>query len=63
MIDKFEYDPQYHEYYPSPEMQEKLRREEQERVYQVFRAEKKSHAVAYKLSMEEVYGPYWWRYK
>ena len=63
MINKFEYDPQYHEYYPSPEMEREMEQQKQQDLYNEYYYKYEDHAIAYKLSMEEVYGPNWWRYK
>ena len=63
MINKFEYDPQYHEYYPSPEMEQQMEQQQQQDLYDKYYSKTHDHAYAYKISMQEVYGPNWWRYK
>lgn len=56
----FEYDPEYHEYYPSPEMEREMQHDEQQKLYKFYYSQYENHAVAHKLSMQEVYGNLWY---
>ena len=55
-----EYDPQYHEYYPTDLEIEQMAVQQQQDSYEFYLKNGMNPAVAYRLSMEEVYGPKWY---
>lgn len=55
-----EYDPEYHEYYPTEQEIEQMAAQQQQDNYEFYLKCGMNPATAYRISMEEVYGPKWY---
>ena len=57
---KMEYDPEYHEYYPTDEEIELMSKQMQNDLYERYCKDGMNPAAAYRQSMKEIYGPKWY---
>jgi hypothetical protein len=55
-----EYDPKYHEYYPTEQEIEQMAAQQQKDSYEFYLKCGMNPAAAYRESMKEVYGPKWY---
>ena len=55
-----EYDPKYHEYYPTEQEIEQMAVQQQQDNYEFYLKGGMNPAAAYRQSMLDVYGPKWY---